>query len=220
MGSQNLLWFGHKHAESSNRYSSRFNAFEADMIVGLYEYLVLNGSVPFDITILTFCNGQKLCIESSFRRKYGISCCCPGKRVSNLGLEAQAVVGYQGKENDIILVSITRSPEDGSEPDAGFLKDLRRAIVALSRPRRLLVVLGDKQNLLASSARSIWSEVLDRMKEPTNSYISVSCEAHRREIRIRKPDEWARFASHEGCEMRCGRKTSIHGSICGQKCHG
>ncbi|OHX01012.1 helicase required for RNAi-mediated heterochromatin assembly 1 [Colletotrichum incanum] len=150
----------------------KVNAFKAAMIIGLYEYLVLNGSVPPDITIPTFYSGQKSCIESSLRRKESI-----------LGPEVQTMDGCQGKEKDLILVSITRSPEDRSKPDAGFLKDLRRVIVALSRPCRLLVVLDDTQVLLASSARSSWSKVLDRMKGPPKGYILVFCEAHGREIR-------------------------------------
>ncbi|KZL83705.1 helicase required for rnai-mediated heterochromatin assembly 1 [Colletotrichum incanum] len=159
------------------------NAFKAAMIIGLYEYLVLNGSVPPDITIPTFYSGQKSCIESSLRRKYGIACCYTRNRESILGPEVQTMDGCQGKEKDLILVSITRSPEDRSKPDAGFLKDLRRVIVALSRPCRLLVVLDDTQVLLASSARSSWSKVLDRMKGPPKGYILVFCEAHGREIR-------------------------------------
>ncbi|TIC95581.1 Helicase required for RNAi-mediated heterochromatin assembly 1 [Colletotrichum higginsianum] len=158
MGAQTLLWFDHRHAESSDRYSSKFNAFEADMVVGLYDYLVLNGTIPSDITILTFYNGQKSYILNSLRRKYSFASRYAGDGEDDAGPEVQTVDGYQGKENEIVLVSVTRSPKNRSKPDAGFLKDQMRAIVALSRPRRLLVVLGDTQNLLASSAQPIWSE--------------------------------------------------------------
>ncbi|KAK1655789.1 P-loop containing nucleoside triphosphate hydrolase protein [Colletotrichum phormii] len=211
MGSKSLLWFNHQRPESSNRYCSKVNTFEADMIVGLYSHLVSNGTSPSEITILTFYSGQKACIENGLRQT---------RSVGRLGPEVQTVDGYQGRENSIILISITRSPEDRSKPDAGFLNDLRRAIVALSRPRHLLVILGDMQNLLASSARPIWSEVLIRMEAPPTDYIPVFCKAHGSEIRIQQPGDWARLAGKGGCSMRCGRTTGARGAICGRKCHG
>ncbi|KAJ3939749.1 uncharacterized protein N0V96_010535 [Colletotrichum fioriniae] len=151
------------------------------------------------------------CIESSFRQTTGAGRLVP---------EVQTVDGYQGRENRVILISITRSPEDRTKPDSGFLNDLRRAIVALSRPRHLLVILGDMQNLLASSARPIWSEVLDRMEAPPADYIPVFCKAHESEIRVRQPGDWARLVGKGGCSMRCGRPTGARGATCGQKCHG
>ncbi|KXH28741.1 helicase required for RNAi-mediated heterochromatin assembly 1 [Colletotrichum nymphaeae SA-01] len=211
MGLESVLWFNHQRPESSNRYCSKVNTFEADMIVGLYNHLVSNGTSPSEITILTFYSGQKACIEHSLRQTPG---------AGRLGPEVQTVDGYQGRENRIILISITRSPEDRTKPDSGFLNDLRRAIVALSRPRHLLVILGDMQNLLASSARPIWSEVLNRMEASPTDYIPVFCKAHKSEIRIRQPGDWARLAGKGGCSMRCGRPTAAQGATCGRKCHG
>ncbi|KAJ0318805.1 hypothetical protein COL5a_010530 [Colletotrichum fioriniae] len=211
MGLKSVLWFNHQRPESSDWYCSKVNTFEADMIVGLYNHLASNGTSPSEITILTFYSGQKACIESSFRQTTGAGRLVP---------EVQTVDGYQGRENRVILISITRSPEDRTKPDSGFLNDLRRAIVALSRPRHLLVILGDMQNLLASSARPIWSEVLDRMEAPPADYIPVFCKAHESEIRVRQPGDWARLVGKGGCSMRCGRPTGAQGATCGQKCHG
>ncbi|KAK1701563.1 AAA domain-containing protein [Colletotrichum godetiae] len=125
MGSESLLWFNHQRPESSNRYCSKVNTFEADMIVGLYNHLVSNGTSPSEITVLTFYSGQKACIENGLRQT---------SSAGRLGPEVQTVDGYQGRENSIILISITGSSGDRTKPDAGFLNDLRRAIVALSRP--------------------------------------------------------------------------------------
>ncbi|KAI8153647.1 Helicase required for RNAi-mediated heterochromatin assembly 1 [Colletotrichum sp. SAR 10_65] len=178
MGSRRLLWFDHQEPESANRYASKFNTFEAGMVVGLYEHLVSNGTRPSDITVLTFYSGQKTYIENALRRK----CQLPGRQSTDgyeqAGPEVQTVDGYQGKENEVILISVTRSPEDRRKPDAGFVKDLRRAIVALSRPRRLLVVLGNAKNLALSSARHIWGGVLDKIGGWRTEYIPIFCEAH------------------------------------------
>ncbi|KAK2770210.1 dead box helicase [Colletotrichum kahawae] len=194
MGSQRLLWFDHQQPESANRYASKFNTFEAGMVVGLYNHLVFNGTRPSDITVLTFYSGQKTYIENVLRRK----CQSRGRQSTagyeQAGPEVQTVDGYQGKENEVILISVTRSPEDRRKPDAGFVKDLRRAIVALSRPRRLLVVFGDAQNLTLSSAKHIWGEVLDKIGSWRVEYIPIFCEAHGTEIHISHPDQWEKLA--------------------------
>ncbi|EQB51524.1 hypothetical protein CGLO_08927 [Colletotrichum gloeosporioides Cg-14] len=220
MGSQRVLWFDHQEPESANRYASKFNTFEAGMVAGLYKHLVSNGTRPSNITVLTFYSGQKTYIENALRR----TCQFPGRQSTDgyeeTGPEVQTVDGYQGKENEVILISVTRSPEDRRKPDAGFVKDLRRAIVALSRPRRLLVVLGDAQNLALSSARHIWGGVLDKIGSWRTEYIPIFCEAHGTEIHISKPDEWEKLASEGGCGVACGRREIVHGALCDSICRG
>ncbi|MGI9148749.1 MAG: AAA domain-containing protein [Chloroflexota bacterium] len=57
------------------------------------------------------------------------------------------VDGFQGQERDVILVSLTRSNADGS---VGFLTDLKRLNVTLSRARKQLVIIGDLSTLCAA----------------------------------------------------------------------
>ncbi len=54
------------------------------------------------------------------------------------------VDGFQGQERDVIYISLVRSNERG---DIGFLKDIRRMNVALTRARKKLVVVGDSATL-------------------------------------------------------------------------
>lgn len=59
-------------------------------------------------------------------------------------IEVQTVDGFQGRESDVIYISLTRS-NDRSE--LGFLVDYRRMNVAMTRARRKLVVIGDSATL-------------------------------------------------------------------------
>lgn len=59
-------------------------------------------------------------------------------------ISVNTVDGFQGQERDIILVSLVRSNDSG---DIGFLRDLRRMNVAITRARMKLIILGDVQTL-------------------------------------------------------------------------
>jgi superfamily I DNA and/or RNA helicase len=59
-------------------------------------------------------------------------------------VEVDTVDAFQGREKDAILVSLTRS---NSEGQLGFLTDLRRMNVAITRARRHLFVVGDSATL-------------------------------------------------------------------------
>lgn len=50
------------------------------------------------------------------------------------------VDGFQGQERDVILISLVRSNDEGQ---IGFLRDLRRMNVAMTRARMKLIILGD-----------------------------------------------------------------------------
>jgi superfamily I DNA and/or RNA helicase len=60
------------------------------------------------------------------------------------GLEIATVDGFQGRENEAVVVDLVRSNERG---DIGFLADTRRMNVALTRARRLLLVVGDSATI-------------------------------------------------------------------------
>lgn len=60
------------------------------------------------------------------------------------GLEVGTVDGFQGREKEVILLSLVRSNDQG---EVGFLSDTRRMNVAMTRARRLLVVVGDSATI-------------------------------------------------------------------------
>jgi len=55
-------------------------------------------------------------------------------------ITVNTVDGFQGQERDIIVISLVRSNDEGQ---IGFLRDLRRMNVAITRARMKLIILGD-----------------------------------------------------------------------------
>jgi predicted DNA helicase len=66
------------------------------------------------------------------------------ERLSIPGLEIDSVDGFQGREKEAVLLSLVRSNREG---EVGFLADVRRMNVALTRARRKLLVIGDSATL-------------------------------------------------------------------------
>ena len=60
------------------------------------------------------------------------------------GLEIDSVDGFQGREKECVVVSLVRSNPEG---EIGFLCDVRRMNVALTRARRKLLLIGDSATL-------------------------------------------------------------------------
>ena len=59
-------------------------------------------------------------------------------------LAIKTIDGFQGQERDVIYISLVRSNDD---KDIGFLSDIRRMNVALTRAKKKLVVIGDSATL-------------------------------------------------------------------------
>ena len=59
-------------------------------------------------------------------------------------ISVNTVDGFQGQERDVILISLVRSNDEGQ---IGFLKDLRRMNVAMTKARMKLIILGNKETM-------------------------------------------------------------------------
>ncbi len=62
-------------------------------------------------------------------------------------ISVNTVDGFQGQERDVIVISMVRSNDDGN---IGFLRDLRRMNVAMTRARMKLIIIGDVPTLTSN----------------------------------------------------------------------
>ena len=71
----------------------------------------------------------------------------PLERTKIKELSIKTIDGFQGEERDVIYISLVRSNET---QEIGFLSDLRRMNVAITRARKKLVVFGDSATISSS----------------------------------------------------------------------
>lgn len=81
-------------------------------------------------------------------------------------IEIDTVDGFQGREKEAVLITLTRSNDHG---EIGFLSDTRRTNVALTRAKRKLIVIGDSATL---GGNEFYSRMLEYF-EAHNAYRSV-----------------------------------------------
>jgi len=82
-------------------------------------------------------------------------------------LEIDTVDGFQGREKEAVVVSLVRSNPKG---EIGFLADIRRMNVALTRARRKLIVVGDSATL---GGHPFYAALLEYF-EAADSYYTVA----------------------------------------------
>ena len=70
------------------------------------------------------------------------------------GVKVRTVDGYQGREKEVIILSMVRSNTTG---ELGFLTESRRINVSVTRAKRACIVIGDSQTLRRDAAcDSLW----------------------------------------------------------------
>ncbi|KAK3906483.1 hypothetical protein C8A05DRAFT_40677 [Staphylotrichum tortipilum] len=106
------------------------NLGEAEYAVAIYQYMRLLGYPAAKISILATYAGQRALIRDVLAHR------CAKNPVFGMPRIVATVDKYQGEQNDYIILSLTRTTR------VGYLRDIRRLTVALSRARLGLYVLG------------------------------------------------------------------------------
>lgn len=215
MGAVSSYFFCHRWPESRTIRESRVNVDEARMIVGFVKYLVQNGSPPPKITVLTFYRGQQRLILDQLGRDVVLNNLNPLRRYN-----VCTVDGYQGEENDVVILSLVRSPNGDNSYNVGFLDNQNRVVVALSRARRGFYVFGNYLNLVRSGdkARKVWKGPVDVLvqQDRCHSKLPLECTTHGAVVEVRAPQDWDSL--HGGCRAKCATQLDC-GHVCQLLCH-
>ncbi|RKK73533.1 hypothetical protein BFJ69_g9245 [Fusarium oxysporum] len=212
MGGKSLWWFDHEGQEMQNANDFSFsNPDEADMIVGFVRYLVQNGVDPERITVLTFYKGQVTLITEKLRRDLFLELKNPLKKWS-----VRTVDGFQGEENDVILLSLVRTARPG------FTGNENRAVVATSRARCGMYIFGNSQTLVReenTEAYSTWRKVVDVFegRQSIDNCLPVTCHNHGQRTNIKNANGWKHIPGG-GCDKSC-EYTCAKGHPCQLTCH-
>jgi len=133
---------------------SHLNPLEAALVIKKVQELLAAGLAPAQIAVISPYSAQVRLLSGQLQMP---------------DLEIDSVDGFQGREKEAVVVSLVRSNRDG---EIGFLEDVRRMNVALTRARRKLIVIGDSATITShlfyqrlvnyfesiGAYRSVWEE--------------------------------------------------------------
>ncbi|XP_071350561.1 NFX1-type zinc finger-containing protein 1 [Trachinotus anak] len=198
-----LFFVEHNYLEEEIKDGkSHQNRHEAEFVVALCRYLLLQDYKPEQITILTTYTGQLLCLRK----------CMPANQFS--GVKVHVVDKYQGEENDIILLSLVRSNKQGK---VGFLSIPNRVCVALSRAKKGLYCIGNSAIL---GQVKLWSNIFHTLKENNQAgkALTLCCHNHPdRQVKASCAEDF-RQAPEGGCTQPCQFRLNC-GHVCSRVCH-
>ncbi|CAJ0573087.1 unnamed protein product, partial [Mesorhabditis spiculigera] len=106
------------------------NLGEAEYAVAIYTYMRVLGYPASKISIITTYNGQAQLLRDIVERR------CIANPLIGAPARISTVDKYQGQQNDFIILSLVRTA------NIGHIRDVRRLVVALSRARLGMIVLG------------------------------------------------------------------------------
>ena len=138
----------------------RINKAEAELVLStLNNYINKIGQERFlaerlDVGIISPYKVQTQYLRQQIRKRAEFR---PFRQV----ISVNTVDGFQGQERDIIMISLVRSNDNGQ---IGFLSDLRRMNVAMTRARMKLIIFGDKSTL---QHHSFYRKLIQYVEEVT-----------------------------------------------------
>jgi superfamily I DNA and/or RNA helicase len=167
-----LVWINTDDSDSSEAQLegslSKINKTEANVLIEtLHEYIEKIGKErildeKIDFGLISPYKAQIQYIRSLIKKDGYFK---PFKKL----ITVHTVDGFQGQERDVIVISLVRSNNEGQ---IGFLQDLRRMNVAITRARMKLIILGNASTL---TKHSFYKQLFDYIKKK-GKIISVCIE--------------------------------------------
>ncbi|POS78720.1 stage V sporulation protein K [Diaporthe helianthi] len=239
-----VIFVNHSHPELQNERiadrrdegskSSKENDFEARMVLKTVRFLAQQGYGTKNMVVLTPYLGQLRLVrdmlmddvdpvlsdlDSHELIQAGLMTKAAAK-VDKSPLRISTIDNYQGEEADIVIVSLTRSNNNG---DIGFLAARERLNVLLSRARNCLVMFGNMETYMHSKkGADTWNPFFKLMK--ANNYIHdglpVKCEKHPdRRFLLKEPDDFDVCCPDGGCAEQCDAPLNCGLHNCTMRCH-
>src|SRR6056297_2810062 len=121
-----MMTANERSLKGSNSYD---NPVEMEILLDIVDEALKSELQPEDIAVIAPYKDQ----VDLFKKHNGIE-----------NLEINTVDGFQGREKEVVLISLVRS---NSHDNIGFLRDLRRLNVAITRAKRKLIIIGDSSTI-------------------------------------------------------------------------
>jgi predicted DNA helicase len=136
---------GRDAAERTKQGStSKENPAEALLVARMADNLLRAGMAPDEIAVISPYSDQVDLLD---------------RNIESEGLDIKSVDGFQGREKEVVIISLTRSNKAGR---IGFLEDVRRLNVSLTRAKRKLIVVGDSSTV---TPHETYAAFLDYVQE-------------------------------------------------------
>jgi len=153
------------HEQVETETKSSFNKEEADMLLKHFrQYLDLLSSMHLNaeisVGVVSPYKAQVSLLQQQFQ---GVE---TEYESVKMDLSVNTIDSFQGQERDVIYISLVRSNEKGS---IGFLSDIRRMNVAITRAKKKLVIVGDSSTI---GQHPFYNSFLDYVNE-INAYRSA-----------------------------------------------
>ncbi|GIQ80787.1 hypothetical protein KIPB_001642, partial [Kipferlia bialata] len=225
-----LFFMHHTHKESHKPGSrSTLNYFESQWLVNLIPVLCGNGYKPSDITIIALYKGQMFQImkdiEALRQRIVDHESTHPSLQVLRCPVESLKEVqivnldDFQGQENKVILVSLTRSDR------LGFVREKNRVLVTLSRAKEVMIVCGHE--FFTQTENKVWHYVSQHFLasgDPLTGMgpgLPIGCTKHLNTLNYSDPKQLSSLTGLAlgGCTEQCATRL-VCGHICPLTCHG
>uniref|UniRef100_A0ACD5V4N6 Uncharacterized protein n=1 Tax=Avena sativa TaxID=4498 RepID=A0ACD5V4N6_AVESA len=152
---------GHETTEKHGR--SLKNTIEAAAVSRIVQRLFkesVSTGIKISVGVVSPYNAQVRAINEKLGKSYNMH--------DGFSVKVKSVDGFQGAEEDIIIISTVRSNKAGS---VGFLTNMQRTNVALTRAKHCLWIVGNGMTL--SNSKSVWQKIVDDARD-RGCYFDVS----------------------------------------------